>query len=141
MRQYVIDCSFSSALFLPDEKSDKISDFFKNSRIDDRIIVPHLWWYETNNVLNIAVKRKRITHNDFTKVAGLFGQMKLETDSEFGFNFSREIFDLSQVYNLSSYDSVYLELAMRIKGRLMTLDAELIAAAGKIGIPCGLEEL
>ncbi len=138
MKQYVIDCSFSSALFIPDEKSDLINDFFKNLNSVDRIYVPHLWWYETNNVLNIAVKRKRMTHNDFSRVTELFSRMRIETDSEYGFIFSREIFDLSQQYNLSSYDSVYLELAMRKKCTLMTLDKELIAAAKVIGIPCGL---
>ena len=137
MKQYVIDCSFSSALFLPDENSERISDFFKNLSKSDMINVPHLWWYETNNVLNISVKKKRISHNDFTAVIELFSQMKIETDSAYGLSFSKEIFDLSQVYNLSSYDPVYLELAMRKKGRLMSLDNELIIAAGKIGIPCG----
>lgn len=137
MKQYVIDCSFSSALFLPDENSDRISDFFKTLSKNDLIYVPHLWWYETNNVLNISVKRKRITRNDFSAVIELFSHMKIETDSEYGLSFSKEIFDLSQVYNLSSYDSVYLELAMRKNGRLMSLDNELINAAGKIGIPCG----
>jgi len=137
LKQYVIDCSFSSALFLPDENSERISDFFKNLSKSDMINVPHLWWYETNNVLNISVKKKRISHNDFTAVIELFSQMKIETDSAYGLSFSKEIFDLSQVYNLSSYDPVYLELAMRKKGRLMSLDNELIIAAGKIGIPCG----
>lgn len=138
MKQYVIDCSFSSALFIPDEKSDYIKDFFNNINSADRIYVPQLWWYETNNVLNISVKRQRMTHNDFSRVTELFSRMRIETDSEYGFIFSREIFDLSQQYNLSSYDSVYLELAMRKKCILMTLDKELIAAAKVIGIPCGL---
>lgn len=138
MKQYIIDCSFSSALFLPDEKSDGVGDFFKGLSKSDMINVPHLWWYETNNVLNISVKRKRLTHNDFSAVIELFSHMKIETDSEYGLSFSKEIFDLSQVYNLSSYDSVYLELAMRKKGRLMTLDNGLIKAAAEMGIPCGL---
>ena len=134
----MIDCSFSSALFIPDEKSDFINDFFKNINSADRIYVPHLWWYETNNVLNIAVKRQRMTHNDFSRVTELFSRMRIETDGEYGFIFNREIFDLSQQYKLSSYDSVYLELAMRKKCILMTLDKDLIAAAKVIGIPCGL---
>jgi predicted nucleic acid-binding protein len=134
----VIDCSFSSALFLPDKKSDIISDFFKNINSADRIYVPHLWWYETNNVLNIAVKRERMSHNDFSRVTDLFSRMRIETDSEYGFNFGKEILDLSHRYNLSSYESVYLELAMRKKCTLMTLDKGLFAAAKVIGIPCGL---
>jgi predicted nucleic acid-binding protein len=41
---------------------------------------------------------------------------------------------MSQLYNLSSYDAVYLELASRKKAKLMTLDNELTKAAKKVGL-------
>jgi predicted nucleic acid-binding protein len=131
---YVIDCSFSSALFLPDEKSDDVRKFFLNLQKDDLIHVPLLWWYETNNVLNISVKRKRLSHADVLNILDLAGQLKLETDSEYGNDFSKKLFELSQVYSISSYDGVYLELSIRKKAKLKTLDNELITAAKKIGI-------
>ncbi len=137
MKGYVIDCSFSSALFLPDEKSELISSFFEKITENDRIYIPQLWWYETSNVLNIAVRKKRITHHEVIVITKLFDNMNLETDFESGSIFTREIFNLAQEYQLSSYDSVYLELAMRKNGILMTLDEELINAAKKAGVDCG----
>jgi len=131
---YVIDCSFSSALFLPDEKSDTARVFFLNLNEKDTIFVPLLWWYETNNVLNISIKRKRLTHNDVIRIYDLINQIKFETDSEYGIDFSKRIFELTQLYTISSYDAVYLELSIRTKAKLATLDDELIITAKKIGI-------
>jgi len=131
---YIIDCSFSSALFLPDEKSDLVRDFFIKIKNDDNIFIPLLWWYETSNVLNTSIKRKRLSHADVAGIIELFEQLKLETDYESGADFSKRVFEISQLYSVSSYDAVYLELALRKKGRLMTLDRELLDAAVKIGL-------
>ena len=132
--KYIIDCSFSTALFLPDEKSDLVRDFFIKRKNDDNVFVPLLWWYETSNVLNTSIKRKRLSHAYAVSIIDLFDQLKLETDYESGADFTKKIFEMSQLYSLSSYDAIYLELALRKKGRLMTLDRELIEAAGKIGL-------
>ncbi len=132
--RYVMDCSFSSALFLPDEKSGKVRDFFLNLKKQDQIFIPLLWWYETNNVLNISIKRKRLNHTSVINILNLVNQIKLETDNEFGIEFSRQILDISQLYKLSSYDAVYLELAIRKKAKFMTLDKELLTAAKQIGL-------
>lgn len=131
---YILDCSFSSALFLPDEKSDLVRDFFIKRKSDDNVFVPLLWWYETSNVLNTSIKRKRLSHADVVSITELFEKLKLETDYESGADFSKKIFEISQLYSVSSYDAVYLELSLRKKGRLMTLDRELIDAAVKIGL-------
>ena len=131
---YIIDCSFSSALFLPDEKSDLVRDFFIKIKNDDNIFIPLLWWYETSNVLNTSIKRKRLSHADVASIIELFEQLRIDTDYESGADFSKKIFEISQLYSVSSYDAVYLELALRKKGRLMTLDRELLDAAVKIGL-------
>ena len=62
---YVVDCSFTSALFLPDESSEIAQNFFLKIQPNDVVMAPFLWWYETNNVLNIALKRKRVTTQVF----------------------------------------------------------------------------
>ena len=134
MNTYVIDCSFSSTLFLPDENSDYTKKFFLNLETKDKVYTPVLWYYETANVLNISVKRKRLTHSDAFSVSQLFESLSFETDIYFGVHFTKELFDLTQLYNISSYDAVYLELAMRKKAILKTLDKNLIQAAKKVGI-------
>ncbi|PKL37369.1 MAG: twitching motility protein PilT [Spirochaetae bacterium HGW-Spirochaetae-1] len=131
---YVIDCSFSSALFLPDEKSEYVRSFFLNLKKQDQVFIPLLWWYETNNVLNVSVKRKRLKQAEVENILELVHKLKIETDSEMGLVFSKRIFEISQLHSLSSYDSVYVELAIRKKAKLMTLDRELADAARVIGI-------
>jgi len=54
---YILDCSFCSAVFLPHELSDKVLKLFNKINEDDLIFIPQLWWYEIGNVLITAVKR------------------------------------------------------------------------------------
>ena len=132
--QYVIDCSFSSALYLPDEESGDARNFFINLKEDDQVFVPILWWYETVNVLNISTKRKRLNRNHISIVITLLNKMNLITDFEYGAQFAEELFDLTQLYHVTSYDAAYLELAHRKRAKLMSLDEDLISAAKAIGI-------
>ena len=129
---YVIDCSFSSSLFLPDEKSDYVRNFFLELKRNDRIFIPLLWWYETNNVLNVSVKRKRLEKIHVVSIIKLFDQLKLITDFEYGVEWVKTVFELTQLYNISSYDAAYLELTIRKKAKLMSLDNVLKNIAIKV---------
>jgi predicted nucleic acid-binding protein len=134
---HVIDCSFSSALFLPDENSESVREFFLKMKKNDRVHIPLLWWYETGNVLNVSVRRKRLNHNDFRMVIDLLVKLRLITDAEYGAEYSGRLFELSQLYNVSSYDAAYLELSIRLQAKLQTLDKNLLAVADTIGIKTG----
>jgi predicted nucleic acid-binding protein len=131
---WVLDCSFTSALFLPDEKSSHVSEFFRSCADDDRLLVPALWWYETANVLAVAVKRKRMGHADAAGVSSLLGELGIEGDSIGVSEFLMDVFDIAHMYGLSAYDAAYLECALRNRASLATLDADLIAAARKAGV-------
>jgi predicted nucleic acid-binding protein len=132
--KFVIDCSFSAALFLPDEKSDLVSNFFINLKSSDQLFIPILWWYEIINVLNIAIKRKRLNFNEITMIIELVEKLPLETDISYGIQYSKDLFQLTQLYNLSSYDAVYIELAIRTKAKLMSLDKNIINVLKNIGL-------
>ncbi len=132
--KYVIDCSFSSALFLPDEKSNTVQSFFSDLKSTDHVFIPLLWWYETTNVLNVAMKLKRLNHNEITVIIELFEKLPLETDMNYGVQYSKGLFELSQLYKLSSYDAAYIELALRTKSKLLSLDSEIIKTAQLIGL-------
>jgi len=132
--EYVIDCSFSSALFLPDEKSDDVQGFFLNIKSSDRLHIPLLWWYETANVLRVALRRKRLQHNDLAIRLDLFEKLPLETDASHGAGFSKDLLELGAAYKLSSYDAAYLELALRKKSKLMSLDTDVAKTARLAGL-------
>lgn len=130
---YVIDCSFSSSLFLPDENSLISVDFFKHSIGKSNIFIPLLWLYETSNVIYVAIKRKRITIAQSQEIFNLLNLLNLETDYEYGLIFSNNILNISNWYSISAYDAVYLELAIRKKAQLSTFDTNLKSAAKQAG--------
>jgi predicted nucleic acid-binding protein len=132
--KFVIDCSFSSALFLPDENSDTAHKFFLNLKPSDRVVIPVLWWYETINVLNVAIKRKRLNFSTVNTIIELLAKLPFEIDVHYGIAYSKELFELTQLYKLSSYDAVYIELALRTKSKLMSLDSDIVIAAKSIGL-------
>lgn len=132
---YVIDCSFSSALFLPDENSEDVRKLFLNiNKKNNQIFIPLLWWYETSNVLNISIKRKRISYSDAKLIINLFHKIHFQTDTEHGLELSNRLLELSQLYQISSYDAAYLDLAIRKKAKLLTLDNALKRVALEVGV-------
>ena len=132
--RYVIDCSFSSALFLPDEKADEVKKFMTQVQPDEEIYIPLLWWYETLNVLHTALKRNRLKQADITNVISLLEQLNFKTDLKYGNEFSKDIMHISKLYDLTSYDATYLELAVRKKAKLMSIDEKLQKVAKEHGI-------
>ena len=131
---WVLDCSFSAALFLPDEFSLKVRDFFTNLSKNDQLYVPSLWWYEITNVLIVAERRKRLNYADVVKVTLLFEQLSIETDNSSGFPFSKEIYRLANLNKLSAYDAGYLELSIRKDASLASLDKQLLKVAVNSGV-------
>ena len=131
---WVIDCSFAAALFLPDENSENVNDFFLSLLPDDEVHVPALWWYEVANVLAVAERRKRLGYADIAKCITLFEKMNLKTDHLSGAGYAKEIYELAQKNKLSAYDAAYLELTIRKKANLASLDKDLVNAALHSGI-------
>ena len=64
----------------------------------------------------------------------LLSALNLTSDYETGSAYSEKLLLLSNDYNLSSYDTSYLELAKRRKAVLCTLDKGLKSAAKKHGV-------
>jgi predicted nucleic acid-binding protein len=131
---WILDCSFTSALFLPDESSDKVNDFFRNFENEYSLIVPSLWWYELSNVLFVSIKRNRLVYNDALKIFDLFKEFKIETEKNINEKIAKSIFELSRQYKISAYDATYLELALRKNAGLASLDKELNKIADKCGL-------
>jgi predicted nucleic acid-binding protein len=132
--RWVVDCSFTAALFLPDESSTKVRFFFEKLEGDDTLWVPGLWWYEITNVLVVSTRRNRLTHMNTEKILSLLNQMDFKTDNLAGTTYSQEIYEIAQLYALSAYDAAYLELATRKNCNLASFDKKLVEAAQKAGV-------
>ncbi len=131
---YILDCSFCVSLFLPDEESGRTKQLFDKINEEDEVYIPLLWWYETANVLSAAIKRKRLKYNDVLHINSLLASFNFITDSQYGIDYSEKLLELTQLYNLSSYDAAYLELSVRKRGVLGTLDKELKKACVDAGV-------
>ncbi len=132
--RWVVDCSFTAALFLPDESSSKVRFFFEKLESDDTLWVPGLWWYEITNVLVVSTRRNRLTHMDTERILSLLNQIDFKTDNLAGTTYSQEIYEIAQLYALSAYDAAYLELATRKNCNLASFDKKLVEAAQKAGV-------
>lgn len=130
----IIDCSFTAALFLPDENSEKIAAFFSDSPKSDVLHVPLLWWYEISNVLAVSEKRNRLKHSDILNIISLIDELEIITDTQFGPRYIKDLYTISRQYGISAYDAAYLELALRKGGALASLDDKLCKAGEKAGL-------
>ncbi|MDQ7054324.1 MAG: type II toxin-antitoxin system VapC family toxin [candidate division KSB1 bacterium] len=130
--KWVVDCSFVAALFLPDEASDSVDQFFSKLSAEDELIVPTLWQYELANVLILAEKKKRLDANQVKKIFDLIEQLNFQVD--YNEVDSHKLYELGRQFNLTTYDAVYLEAAMRYNAGLATLDKPLAHAAQKCNL-------
>jgi predicted nucleic acid-binding protein len=126
---YVLDCSFCAALLLPDEEAEAYKKRFDEIGDTDEIAVPHLWWYEVSNTLQNQLRRKRLEFDAVLVLISDFASLVDTTDSDFGTEYSEKLLNLARDYKLTAYDAAYLELALRKKAVLGTLDGDLHAAA------------
>ncbi len=131
---WVIDCSFAAALFLPDEKSNRVNNFFQKLSKTDVLYVPSLWWYEITNVLIVAERRERITYSNVLRIISLFEEFEIETDIRHGSIYSKKLYEIAKPNNLSIYDASYIELALRINGGIASLDRQLLEIIDRLGI-------
>jgi predicted nucleic acid-binding protein len=59
----------------------------------------------------------------------------MTTDASLGELYTKKVLELAQEYDLSAYDAAYLELAMRKRAILGTLDKNLRRASALAKIP------
>jgi predicted nucleic acid-binding protein len=125
----VFDCSVTLAWFLDDEKTAFTEALF-TSLSRATCWVPGLWRLEFPNALMMAVRRGRISEDWRLEVLTRAEQLPLKTDVTLAS--LQDISRLAIRTDLTTYDAAYLELAIRHKLPLATLDRKLLTAARKI---------
>ena len=131
---YVYDSSFVAAMILPDENSEKIDAINDALDENDVVYIPQLFWYEIANIFRNLIKHKRFSTEEISHFFPMFSFIDFATDYEAAINYSKKIWNLGNIYNISAYDASYLELADRKKAILCTLDVDLNSAAKKHGV-------
>jgi predicted nucleic acid-binding protein len=131
---FVLDCSLALAWALPDEDhpgAETLSEKLES----DYALAPAIWPLEFANALLMAQRRQRITQAETQRILAWFGDLPITLDAMDYTRAANEVLPLARKYALTTYDAAYLELALRLKLPLATLDAKLAAACKKTGVP------
>jgi predicted nucleic acid-binding protein len=129
----VLDTSAALAWFMPGEGT-KESDSLLDRVAGEGAVVPGLWPLEVANVLQVAVRRRRITKTHRMRALAALRRLPITVDSETALHAWDNTLALADRFTLTLYDACYLELAQRSGLPLATLDLELRDAAAKLGI-------
>lgn len=129
---FVVDASVSAAWLLPDEATD-YTDATLQATTATEVWVPALWLLEMANLLQSAQRRRRINATQRAELAAAAAGLRLQVCRE---PVTLTTLDrLAAEHALSAYDACYLELALRRRLPLATLDKNLQAAMQRCGVP------
>jgi len=125
---FVLDCSMALAWFMSDEVYAPAYDCLQLLE-EQTALVPANWPFEVVNALVVAQRRGRITLATAQLILSKLSALPIEIEQISGLSDMSRTFELSHRANLSAYDAAYLELAIRKKLPLATVDQQLAAAA------------
>jgi len=98
----------------------------------EEALVPAIWWYEVRNILVINERRKRISESDASKFLRDLVDFPIRMTD---ISDHSDLLKLARQFGISVYDAAYLELAIRERIPLATLDKALRAAAQAASVP------
>ena len=125
MSNLVVDASVSAVWIIEDE-NHPVADLALEAVYDNNVIVPQLWHYEIRNVLLVAERRGRVRQGHLSRYIVAINRLPIRTDENPDLD---TVMALARKHNLTFYDAVYLEVALRRSAELATLDRSLARAA------------
>lgn len=129
----VLDCSVAIAWCFADEASPQTGAVL-DRMVTELAVVPSLWFLEVGNVLVMAEKRGRISREDSDRFMRLLASLDLRVDAEPAGRVFSHLMPLCRTHSLTTYDAVYLDVALRHGLPLATLDQSLQRAAVAAGV-------
>lgn len=124
----VVDASAFVASVLPDEQA---SESLRSALRDVVFVVPAIWPAEVVNTLCVAERRGRIDAEGIRLVLDRLRQRVPELEAAALEPCFTDTLGLARKHKLTVYDAMYLEIAIRRRLPLATLDADLRKAAKK----------
>ena len=126
----VVDASVSAVWFMEDEEHPVAHATFESLNTV-QAIVPQIWHFEIRNVLLFAARRGSIKRGEISDHLKALNVLRIDTDQEPDLD---AVMQLALTHNLTFYDALYLELAIRRNAHLATLDSALTRAAEREGL-------
>lgn len=130
---FVLDCSMTMAWVFSDE-ANEFTETLRESLLKENAVVPVLWPIEVGNVLLDAMRRGRITRDDWIQIRDNLNALPIDIDPVSYERVLGTVLSVADERGLSVYDAMYLELALRRGLPLATLDQRLIEAANAAGV-------
>jgi predicted nucleic acid-binding protein len=130
---FVVDCSIAMAWLFHDEATPKTTALL-NRLATETALVPAWWFIEITNVLAMAERKGRIMARHSDAFIADLSKLGIEQDSEAPDRAFTHLLALCRTHRLTSYDAIYLDLAVRRSLPLATLDEDLRKAAKKLGV-------
>lgn len=129
MKSYVLDASVAGA-WLIEEQQSKSAIQFRNQALGSVAIIPQLFRYE---IANLVLNNTRKNENEAREAAFKFIE-SIPVMVDFKTPMYLDLVELATEAQLTVYDAIYLELAIRYEVPLATYDKKLAKAAIKLGI-------
>ena len=130
---FVLDCSVTMAWCFEDERT-AATDTLLDKLVAEGAEAPSIWPLEVSNVLIGASRRNRISPAEANVAAQRIAALPVLIDLEGSRRAWDSLLQLAVRYGLTSYDTCYLELALRKALPLATLDKALQRAATEAGV-------
>jgi len=129
----VIDSSVTLGWTLADERTEATASILRLVA-ENGAVAPSIWPVEVANSLSVAVRRKRISLTTRDSHLADLATLTIDLDEHTAANAWSVTLALADRFGLTVYDAAYLELAMRRRLPLATLDNALIAAGPAVGV-------
>ena len=113
----------------PDEEAQKAQGIDERIAEGAKISVPPFWRHEILNALLVGERRKRLTREHTEAFLRDLARLPVDLDDRDAAFIFFNMQSLSRHYGLTAYDAAYLELALRRRCPLATLDRALAKAA------------
>ena len=131
MMSFIVDASVAVVWMFEDEFHTIADITLAEIRGNSAGFVTQHWHLEVRNALLIGERRGRITPGYIRDRLSLLSELPVQTDTDADLD---TVFHLARRYNLTMYDAMYLELAIRKGLPLATLDRQLARAASEASV-------
>ncbi|HVA27678.1 MAG TPA: type II toxin-antitoxin system VapC family toxin [Candidatus Baltobacteraceae bacterium] len=129
----VVDASAVFSWIFDDER-DELAVAMARFVVANGAHVPLLFTSEAQNILAVAVRRKRATTAEAGAILAALARLPLRVETSGTELGSQRAFEAALRWGISAYDAAYLVLAQDLDATLMTRDRRLNAAAENSGI-------
>ena len=130
MSRIVPDASATIGWLLEDEQDARSLSAFSRAQREGAVVPQH-WRFEVANALLVAERSGRLRPGGAATHLNSLRALSIQTDDSTDLD---ETLSLAFEYDLSFYDAVYLERALRRGLPLATLDGDLMRAVPRAGV-------